>query len=115
MNEFQVRSKVWLEFRGLPLLGSGRFRLLTALEESGSLNATARALGISYRKAWSQLQDMEEHAPFALFERRAGGKGGGATQLTPEAKKLLQQFRKLRQQVHRQADLAFEEHFATCP
>jgi len=113
MSEFRVRSKVWLEYRGLPLLGGGRFRLLTALEESGSINATARTLGISFRKAWSQLQSMEEHSPFPLFERRAGGKGGGATLLTPEARRLLQQFRQLREQVHREADLAFEEHFAT--
>ena len=66
-------------------------------------------------KPGRNFQAMEEHAPFALFERRAGGKGGGATLLTQEAKKLLQQFRELRQQVHRQADLAFEEHFATWP
>jgi molybdate transport system regulatory protein len=115
MSEIRVRSKVWLEYRGLPLLGGGRYRLLTALEGSGSINAAARTLGISYRKAWSQLQAMEEHAPFALFERRAGGKGGGATLLTAEARLLLHRFQELREQVHRQVDRAFEEHFATWP
>lgn len=111
MRQFCVRSKVWLEFQGQPFLGDGRYRLLAAVAASGSINAAARQLGISYRKAWSQLQAMEEHAPFPLLERRSGGKGGGETLLTAEAAALLKEFRQLRDQVNRQADLCFEEHF----
>jgi molybdate transport system regulatory protein len=111
MSEFSVRSKVWLEFQGQPLLGDGRYRLLAAVGTSGSINAAARDLGISYRKAWSQLQAMEEHFPFPLLKRRSGGKGGGETLLTPEAVALLKKFRQLRDQVNRLADLCFEEHF----
>jgi len=111
MSEFNVRSKVWLEFRGRPFLGDGRFRLLAAVADSGSINAAAKQLGISYRKAWSHLQSMEKHAPFALLERRAGGKGGGETLLTAEAKTLLKEFRQLRDQVNQQADRCFEEYF----
>ncbi len=81
------------------------------MERSGSINAAAKDLGISYRKAWSQLQSMEEHAPFALMERRAGGKGGGATLLTKEAQELMKGFRQLREQVNRAADHRFEELF----
>lgn len=111
MSDFCVRSKVWLEFQGQPFLGDGRYRLLAAVADSGSINAAARQLGISYRKAWAQLQAMEEHAPFPLLERRAGGKGGGETLLTAEAKALMKEFRRLREQVTRQADLSFEEYF----
>jgi len=111
MSEFSVRSKVWLEFQGRPFLGDGRYRLLAAVASSGSINAAARQLGISYRKAWSQLQAMEEHAPFRLLERRSGGKGGGKTLPTEEAMALLKEFRRLRDQVNRQADLSFEEYF----
>ena len=78
MSEFRVRSKVWLEFDGQPFLGDGRYRILAAIEHAGSINAAAKHLDISYRKAWSQLQVMEEHAPFPLLQRRLGGKGGGA-------------------------------------
>jgi len=111
MSEYSVRSKVWLEFQGRPFLGDGRYRLLAAVASSGSINAAARQLGISYRKAWSQLQTMEEHAPFRLLERRSGGKGGGETLLTEEAMALLKEFRHLRDQVNRQADRCFEECF----
>ncbi len=108
MSEFRLRSKIWLEFRGQPFLGSGRYRLLAAIDRSGSINAAAKELGISYRKAWSQLDAMEEHAPFRLLERQTGGKGGGSTRLTPAARELLQNFRELRGQVNAAADNCFE-------
>ena len=114
MSEFSVRSKVWLEYKGQPFLGDGRYRLLCAVEQSGSINAAARELGISYRKAWSQLQAMEEYAPFPLLKRRIGGKDGGATLLTREALELMKGFRQLRGQVNDGADSCFAECFPTC-
>lgn len=111
MTAYQVRSKVWLEFQGQPFLGDGRYRLLTAVERAGSINAAAKELKISYRKAWSQLQAMEAAAPFPLLERRIGGKGGGETRLTSEARRLLQNFRLLREQVNGAADQIFSVTF----
>ena len=63
MKSIRVRSKVWLEVDGEPLLGDGRYRLLRAVERSGSINGAARELGISYRKARAQLAALEAHAP----------------------------------------------------
>lgn len=112
MNDFSVRSKVWLEYNGQPFFGNGRYQLLCAVKLSGSINAAARELGISYRKAWSQLQAMEAAAPFPLLERRIGGKDGGATSLTTAALELLQGFRQLREQVNERADSCFAQVFA---
>lgn len=110
MSEMTVRSKVWLEIDGAPFLGDGRYRLLRAVELSGSINAAARNLGISYRKAWAQLAAMEAHAPFPLLERRTGGRAGGATVLTGEALQLLVAYGTLREAVNHDAD----RHFARC-
>ncbi|MCF6264960.1 MAG: winged helix-turn-helix domain-containing protein [Desulfuromusa sp.] len=111
MSEIRIRSKIWFEIEGQPLLGEGRFRLLSAVECAGSINAAAKNLGISYRKAWSQLEDMEQHAPFPLLERRVGGKGGGESQLTAETQELLKNFRLLREQINSAADYYFAEVF----
>ncbi|MDX2479968.1 MAG: winged helix-turn-helix domain-containing protein [Desulfuromusa sp.] len=111
MSGIRIRSKIWLEFDGKPLLGDGRFRLLSAVDRAGSINAAAKDLGISYRKAWSQLNAMEKHAPFPLLERRVGGKGGGESQLTAETRELLKNFRLLREQVNIAADNYFAEVF----
>lgn len=110
MKPLRVRSKVWLEVDGEPFLGDGRYRLLRAVEQSGSISAAARELGISYRKAWSQLTAMAAHAPFPLFERRTGGKSGGATVLTAETLRLLSAYGELRAAVNDAAD----RHFACC-
>lgn len=107
MKSIQVRTKIWLEVDGEPLIGAGRERLLLAIESGGSLNAAAAELGISYRKAWSQLRQMELHAPFALVERTKGGKGGGSTHLTPEARELLARYAKLKAELRSLADAKF--------
>jgi len=111
MSDFRVRSKIWLEWNGQPFFGVGRYRLLAAIAATGSINAAAKQLGISYRKAWSQLEAMEQHAPYPLLERRSGGKGGGETRLTDAALNLLRYFSDLRDQVNRAADAGFKEGF----
>lgn len=111
MRPFVARSKVWLEVDGQPFLGDGRYRLLRAVDRSGSINAAARELGLSYRKVWTQLQAMEASAPFPLLERRTGGKGGGETRLTPAIRELLKSYDELRRQARLETDRCFEEIF----
>ena len=75
MKLLQVRSKVWLEVDGERFLGDGRYRLLHAVERSGSINGAARELGISYRKVWAQLAAMEDHAPLFFASASLGRPG----------------------------------------
>lgn len=111
MSQLRIRSKIWLEVDGQAFLGDGRYRLLAAVQRNGSINAAARELAMSYRKIWAQLQAMEESAPFPILERRIGGKGGGASQLTEEIQELMEQFQSLRNQVNNEADRCFDECF----
>lgn len=112
MTPYQVRSKVWLEFQGLPFLSGGRYQLLATVASAGSISAAAKNLGISYRKAWTQLEAMEENAPFLLLVRRSGGKGGGETQLTEQALELLGKFHKLNCEVQFAVDHYFSVIFS---
>jgi len=109
MSQLRIRSKVWLEIDGQSFLGDGRYRLLSAIQRSGSINAAARDLRMSYRKVWSQLQAMEEVAPFPLMKRRVGGKDGGATLLTPEILQMMKQFEEMSNKVNAEADRCFSE------
>ena len=111
MKGLRVRSKTWLEVDGQPFLGDGRYRLLMAVQRNGSINAAAKDLGISYRKAWAQLQALEEICPLPLLERRTGGRGGGETLLTPQALELMKRFEFLRRQVNLEADRIYAECF----
>ncbi len=111
MKQMRIRSKVWLEVDGQPFLGDGRYRLLTAVERTGSISAAARELGMSYRKVWALLQTMEETSPFPILKRRIGGKGGGASQLTGEILELMRGFQQVRDQVNAEADRCFDLYF----
>ena len=118
MSRIVLRSKIWLETNGHPFLGDGRYRLLKAIERKGSINAAAREMGISYRKAWAQLQSMEESAPFPLLVRMVGGKEGGSSTLTPEIQQLMKQFEQLREHIRDQTERCSSECFSErehCP
>lgn len=106
-----MRSKVWLEVDGEPLLGEGRERLLRMIEQEGSISAAARAMALPYRKAWSYLQNMEQKLGFALVERCKGGARGGRTTLTAEACSLLVRFDELKKGVQEFVDGRFGEVF----
>jgi molybdate transport system regulatory protein len=66
----QVRSKIWLEIDEEPVFGQGRARLLRLIRKTGSINAAAKAMGISYRKAWTCIDAMEKRLGFPLVIRR---------------------------------------------
>ena len=94
-KRIQVRSKIWLEAAGRPVLGEGRRALLQAIEEKGSISEAARSLALTYRKAWGQIRFMEEQLGFPLVLKLTGGVGGGGARLTPEARELLAKYDRL--------------------
>lgn len=85
----EVRSKVWFTIGDNPIMGQGRRDLLLYIDRFGSISAASREMGISYRKAWSSIQVMEEHLGRRLIMRARGGRGGGAAFLTEVAKDLI--------------------------
>lgn len=112
MNRLQVRSKIWLELDGEPFLGAGREQLLRLIHQRGSINAAALEMGISYRKAWSQLKAMEEKLDRPIMTRSKGGTGGGESTLTVAALDLLERYDRLRSGINRLVDDKFAEIFA---
>ncbi|WP_158055507.1 TOBE domain-containing protein [Halorussus halophilus] len=70
-------------------------RLLRAVDEEGSLNRAADALGRSYSRAHQRLTELEESFG-PLVARQRGGSGGGGSQLTDEARELLARFERVR-------------------
>jgi molybdate transport system regulatory protein len=77
--------------------------LLRAVDEHGSLNAAATALGRSFAHAQRRVVELEE-AFGSLVERRRGGAGGGGSELTDGARALLARFDRLRSEFTGVAD-----------
>ena len=69
----------------LRFFGEGPCRLLHLIEETGSLRA-------AYTKALHLMKRAEKNLGFSLTARTIGGKGGGGSVLTPEAKEFLHDY-----------------------
>src|SRR3954465_3126548 len=93
------RANVTLTRRGTPVLGEREARLLEAVERVRSIKDAASEAGISYRTAWSAIQQMEQALGRPVVVSRAGGPGGGATTLTDECRRLLSLYQELRQRL----------------
>ena|SRR6267378_7873330 len=85
--------------RGVAVIGEREARLLDAVDRVRSIKDAAAEAGISYRTAWSAIQQMEQALGRPMVVSRAGGPGGGATMLTDECRRLLALYQDLRRQL----------------
>ena len=95
MSQFKIRNRIWIDGNEGTFLGNGRIQLLKKIDETGSINDAAKALKMSYRKAWSLLDSMNKQAPEPYVLKNTGGQGGGGTEVTKAGKKAIESFNKL--------------------
>ena len=77
---------------GEKFFGEGPCRLLKGIERTGSLRSAAKEMEMAYTKALRLVNRAEEVLGFPLTERTVGGKGGGGSRLTPQAKEFIKQY-----------------------
>jgi len=94
--DWQVRVRVWVEREGLAVLGEGRAELLAAIETERSITKAAKAAGISYRRAWNMIQEINTAAGETLVEAAVGGKQGGGARLTEAGRLSLRTYDEVR-------------------
>ncbi|WP_299682213.1 winged helix-turn-helix domain-containing protein [uncultured Tenacibaculum sp.] len=89
---YKIKSRIWIEVDDRVFLGEGRIQLLKAIDEVGSLSKAAKALQLSYKKAWHLLNSMNTSGKQHITTNSIGGKGGGGTQLTEYGRDLIKIF-----------------------
>lgn len=105
----RVCYRIWLDKNG-KAFGEGPYRLLRGVAETGSLHQAAGRLRMSYRKAWSMLNHIEERLGFPLLERKVGGTAGGGSTITPAGKELMRHYEAFRKEVEQKIQHSFEKH-----
>ncbi|MBW8783037.1 MAG: LysR family transcriptional regulator [Novosphingobium sp.] len=75
-------------------IGPGKADLLEAIGRAGSIAAAARAMGMSYRRAWLLVDTMNRCFAAPLVETHPGNRGGGA-QVTELGREVLASYRAL--------------------
>lgn len=108
---FKPRTRLWIQDENEKIIfGTGRVRILKAIDETGSMNKAARKLGMSYRTVWGKVHDTEGRLGFKLIETTVGSKRGGS-RLTPGARQMLGKFEKWHDKTIDYADKLFAKLF----
>ena len=75
-------------------LGPGKADLLDAIAATGALAAAGDALGMSPKRVWTLIREMNAAFREPLVETAKGGAGGGGTaRLTPLGAEVLSRYR----------------------
>lgn len=90
-----LKLKVQLFCGDAPAMGPGKADLMEAIDASGSISAAGRALGMSYRRAWLLVDEMNRCWTERLVETRSGGGEASGARLTPAGRKVLSAYRQL--------------------
>ena len=93
--EVHSKHRIWLEIDGAKFMGKGHVQLLRAIQKTGSLNKAAKETGISYRKSWRLIHQVNTMAAHELVQLQKGGAGGGGAMVTSYGEKLLSFFENL--------------------
>lgn len=77
-------------------LGPGKADLLQAIDETGSLTKAAERFGMSYKRCWSLVRELNAAFATPLVETEKGGSGGGGRAiLTRLGKRVLKRYREM--------------------
>ncbi len=108
-KKYHIKSRFWIATDEGTFLGEGRVALLREIRKTGSISSAAKALGISYRKAWKMIDIMNSQARSPLVERHSGGKRGGGTRVTKEGEMMIDKYLSLKEKCIRFVDETFKE------
>lgn len=94
-KDIQLHLRHWVYVDGNKFFGPGRLELLEGIQATGSIVKAAKAMGMSYKKAWAMVDSMNSHGQQPYVITQKGGQLGGGAQLTETAKSVMAAYRKL--------------------
>jgi molybdate transport system regulatory protein len=98
-----ARLSIRIDFESSGRLGPGKIALLERIEETGSIAAAGKTMGMSYRRAWELVSDLNALFDQPLVAARVGGRKGGGTALTPFGKAIVKRYRAVEQAAQKAA------------
>jgi molybdate transport system regulatory protein len=78
-------------------IGPGRADLLEGIEKTGSISAAGKTMSMSYKRAWTLVQALNDGAGTPLVETTRGGTAQGGAHLTEAGREVLFRYRAVEQ------------------
>ncbi len=110
--DLEPRIKLWVEKDGQLVLSDYRVQLLQHISETGSLAEAAQRMGLSYRRAWGKVREIERNLGVPLVESEIGGAGGGGSHLTRQGERLVALYKRFRKLMESDLGREFKEVFS---
>ena len=108
MAKLKLRSSQWIvnEHNNI-IIGEGRAEILRNIEQTGSINQTAKVMKMSYKAVWSKIKATEKHLETRIVhtDRKEGSR------LSREGKDLLEKYRRLKEECMSVDDKLFNRIF----
>lgn len=89
------RFRIRIILNDQAMLGPGKAQLLEAIRNTGSIAAAGRTMGMSYKRAWMLVEELNRVFRDPLVDSTRGGAKGGGAQLTAAGEAVLSHYRKL--------------------
>lgn len=111
-SSLSIKTKIWIENDHSELLfGKGKTEILEIIEEEGSIAKAAEKMGLNYKKAWTHIKILQKNIADELVVSNKGRGRSGGTTLTPKARELIENYKRLEKDIEAYADKRFEELF----
>ena len=102
---------VFVDDNNEKFFGEGPYKLLTGIEKTGSLRASANDMWLSYTKALKIINKAEQSLGIKLIKRTVGGKSGGGSTLTDEGRAWLKKYEEFRNDCIRENEKLFTKYY----
>jgi|SRR5688572_448983 len=90
-----IELNIRLDLPGSGRIGPGKIELLRQIRVCRSISAAARAMDMSYRRAWLLVQNLNELFAEPVVEKWLGGTSRGGALLTPAGERLVASYETL--------------------
>ncbi len=108
----KVAYKVWIDQNG-KAFGDGPYELLRGVEKTASLRKAVHQMGMAYSKGWKLIRTMEQRLGFFLMDRKIGGRSGGGSKITPQAKELMLCYGRFRKEAGEAIERIYRKQFSS--
>ena len=88
-----ARLSIRIDLASGDRIGPGKIALLEAIRATGSISAAARALGMSYRRAWLLVEELNQALRQPAVAAETGGRRGGGAVVTPAGERVVGLYR----------------------
>jgi molybdate transport system regulatory protein len=93
-----TRLSIRIDLASGDRIGPGKIALLEAIRSTGSISAGARLLGMSYRRAWLLVEEINAALRKPAVTAETGGRRGGGAMLTPVGERIVGLYRAIESQ-----------------